>query len=77
MTTNLINSCVDGVVRTFDLRAGALFREHIDEPVVSVALSPDARFLLAGCLDSTIRLIDKHSGHERNRFGQFAFYEMC
>lgn len=54
-------------MRTFDLRAGALFREHIDEPVVSVALSPDTRFLLAGCLDSTIRLIDKHSGHERNR----------
>ncbi|GAB9463835.1 hypothetical protein Gpo141_00001281 [Globisporangium polare] len=64
----IIAGCVDGVVRTFDLRAGALFREHIDEPVVSVALSPDARFLLAGCLDSPIRLIDKHSGHERNSY---------
>lgn len=60
----IIAGCVDGAVRTYDLRAGQLFREHIDEPVVSVALSPDARFILAGCLDGSIRLIEKTTGTE-------------
>ncbi|TYZ58564.1 hypothetical protein PybrP1_007282 [[Pythium] brassicae (nom. inval.)] len=60
----IIAGSVDGVVRTFDLRAGKLLREHVEEPVVSVALSPDARFLLAGCLDGSLRLLDKRDGHE-------------
>ncbi|CAI5703465.1 unnamed protein product [Peronospora effusa] len=60
----IIAGCVDGVVRTYDLRVGQLFREHIDEPVVSVANSPDARFVLAGCLDGSIRLIEKTDGTE-------------
>lgn len=54
-------------MRTFDLRAGKLLREHVEEPVVSVALSPDGRFLLAGCLDASLRLIDKRDGQERHR----------
>ncbi|KAF1780120.1 FAD-linked oxidoreductase-like [Phytophthora cactorum] len=61
---SLICRCVDGVVRTYDLRAGQLFREHIDEPVTSVAHSPDERFILAGCLDGSIRLIEKANGTE-------------
>ncbi|KAF4319806.1 hypothetical protein G195_004769 [Phytophthora kernoviae 00238/432] len=60
----IIAGCVDGVVRTFDLRAGQISREHIDEPVVSVAHSPDARFVLAGCLDGSIRVIEKANGTE-------------
>lgn len=79
-------------MRTYDLRAGQLFREHIDgtcaraahfyalgrsnshdsaaEPVVSVAHSPDARFLLAGCLDGSIRLIEKPKEQKsRGKFG--------
>ncbi|RQM15480.1 hypothetical protein DD237_005915 [Peronospora effusa] len=63
----IIAGCVDGVVRTYDLRVGQLFREHIDEPVVSVANSPDARFVLAGCLDGSIRLIEKTDGTEVKR----------
>lgn len=59
---------MDGVVRTFDLRAGRVVREHVDEPVVSVALSPDGRFLLAGCLDGSLRLLDKRDGQERHRY---------
>ncbi|KAG7380398.1 hypothetical protein PHYPSEUDO_007253 [Phytophthora pseudosyringae] len=60
----IIAGCVDGIVRTYDLRAGQLFCEHIDEPVVSVAQSPDTRFILAGCLDGSIRLIEKANGTE-------------
>ncbi|KAJ8525268.1 hypothetical protein ON010_g15847 [Phytophthora cinnamomi] len=63
----IIAGCVDGVMRTYDLRAGQLFREHIDEPVVSVAHSPDSRFLLAGCLDGSIRLVEKTNGTEVKR----------
>ncbi|KAF1330213.1 Mitogen-activated protein kinase organizer, partial [Globisporangium splendens] len=64
----IIAGCVDGIVRTFDLRAGMVYREHIEEPVVSVSLSPDARFLLAGCLDGSIRLIEKETGQETKRY---------
>ncbi|CAI5720063.1 unnamed protein product [Hyaloperonospora brassicae] len=64
----IIAGCVDGVVRTYDLRAGQLFCEHIDVPVVSVAQSPDMRFVLAGCLDGSIRLIEKANGTEVQRY---------
>ncbi|KAI9921372.1 hypothetical protein PsorP6_002362 [Peronosclerospora sorghi] len=64
----IIAGCVDGAVRTYDLRVGLLYREQIDEPVVSVAHSPDAHFVLAGCLDSSIRLIEKADGTEVNSY---------
>ncbi|TDH65405.1 hypothetical protein CCR75_003609 [Bremia lactucae] len=64
----IVAGCVDGIVRTYDLRAGQLFREHINEPVVSVTQSPDARFILAGCLDGSIRLIEKVNGREIKSF---------
>ncbi|CEG45285.1 mitogen-activated protein kinase [Plasmopara halstedii] len=60
----IVAGCVDGTVRTYDLRAGQLFCDHIDEPVVSIAQSPDARFMIAGCLDGSIRLIEKANGTE-------------
>ncbi|DBA03625.1 TPA: hypothetical protein N0F65_006804 [Lagenidium giganteum] len=60
----IVAGCVDGIVRTFDLRIGKVYREHIEEPVISVALSPDGRCILAGSLDGSIRLIEKDSGTE-------------
>ncbi|KAJ0408528.1 hypothetical protein P43SY_006458 [Pythium insidiosum] len=60
----IIAGCVDGTVRTFDLRAGAVYRDHIEEPVVSIARSPDGSQLLASALDGSLRLIDRKSGSE-------------
>ncbi|TMW63253.1 hypothetical protein Poli38472_002194 [Pythium oligandrum] len=64
----IVAGCVDGVVRTFDLRAGKVFRDQIDEPVVSIALSTDRQQLLASSLDGSLRLIDRGSGTEMKSY---------
>ena len=52
-------SSIDGKVRTYDLRAGTLTADTIGQPVTHVALSHDQNCLLAGTLDSRLRLLDK------------------
>ena len=55
-------SCVDGRVRTYDLRMG---RMHIDEfydPVTFLRLSHDQRCALSTCLNGVLRLTEVASG---------------
>ena len=53
---------VDGTVRCFDLRAGACYADELGHPVASMALSHDGNCLLAACLDSRVRLLDREGG---------------
>mmetsp|Transcript_7266 Transcript_7266/g.17453 ORF Transcript_7266/g.17453 Transcript_7266/m.17453 type:complete len:309 (+) Transcript_7266:170-1096(+) len=53
---------VDGTVRRFDVRMGALYTDELHVPVTHLALSNDGNCVLANCMDSTLRLLDKESG---------------
>ena len=64
----IIAGSVDGCVRMYDLRNGMLFCDNLHEPVTCVSLSNDGNCLLASCLDSTIRLIEKDSGGLLNQY---------
>ena len=59
---SIIAASVDGTVRCFDLRAGACYTDELGHPVASMALSHDGHCLLAACLDSKVRLLDRQSG---------------
>mmetsp|Transcript_14605 Transcript_14605/g.16210 ORF Transcript_14605/g.16210 Transcript_14605/m.16210 type:complete len:180 (-) Transcript_14605:39-578(-) len=58
----IITGSVDGRLRTYDIRMGELRTDVIDEAVTSVCMSNDGNIILAGTLDSTIRLLDKSDG---------------
>ena len=62
----LIAGCVDGVLRSYDLRKGLLVQDALHEPVTGVRVSADGNCLLASCLDSTVRLIERESGNLLN-----------
>jgi hypothetical protein len=58
----IVAASVDGSVRCFDLRAGCVTTDELRRPVTSLALSRDGNCLLAACLDSRLRLLDRGSG---------------
>ncbi|KAJ7287919.1 hypothetical protein O6H91_11G021900 [Diphasiastrum complanatum] len=60
--TEIIAGSVDGSVRTFDIRVGKEVIDQLWQPVNSIALSNDGKCILAGCLDSTLRLLDRDTG---------------
>ena len=62
----LVAGCVDGVLRSYDLRKGLLVQDALHEPVTGVRVSADGNCLLASCLDSTVRLIERESGNLLN-----------
>ncbi|CAA3031199.1 WD repeat domain-containing 83 [Olea europaea subsp. europaea] len=60
--TEIIAGSVDGTVRTFDIRIGREISDNLGQPVNCISLSNDANCILASCLDSTLRLLDRSSG---------------
>lgn len=60
--SEIIAGSVDGTVRLFDVRFGRLCTDEVHHPVTCVQLSHDHMCLLAACLDSCIRMLDKGSG---------------
>eukprot|EP00742_Colponemidia_sp_Colp-10_P011218 GILJ01012434.1.p1 GENE.GILJ01012434.1~~GILJ01012434.1.p1 ORF type:complete len:300 (+),score=22.48 GILJ01012434.1:74-973(+) len=58
----IIGGSVDGTVRRFDMRAGKVITDSISKPVTCVTVSNDENCILASCLDSCMRLIDKITG---------------
>lgn len=58
----IIAGSVDGTVRRFDVRMGRVYTDDVQHPVTSVATSHDGMCVLAACLDSTLRLLDKSTG---------------
>lgn len=60
--TEIIAGSVDGTVRTFDIRMGRELVDDLKQPVNCISLSNDANCILANCLDSTLRLLDRTTG---------------
>ncbi|KAL6558919.1 hypothetical protein OROMI_019269 [Orobanche minor] len=58
--TEIIAGSVDGTVRTFDIRIE--ISDNLGQPVNCISLSNDGNCVLASCLDSTLRLLDRSSG---------------
>ncbi|XP_068658981.1 uncharacterized protein [Aristolochia californica] len=60
--TEIIAGSVDGTVRTFDIRIGRETVENLGQPVNCISISNDGNCVLASCLDSCIRLLDRSTG---------------
>jgi len=58
----IISGSVDGKVRNYDIRAGLLQADHINQPITAVNLSHDGNCILISCLDNTVKLLDKNNG---------------
>lgn len=55
-------SCVDGKVRTYDLRMGRMHVDEFYDPVTFLRLSYDQRCALSTCLNGVLRLTEVASG---------------
>ncbi|XP_057971824.1 uncharacterized protein LOC131160307 [Malania oleifera] len=60
--SEIIAGSVDGTVRTFDIRIGRETSDILGEPVNCISMSNDGNCILASCLDSTLRLLDRSTG---------------
>ncbi|KAF2279908.1 WD40 repeat-like protein [Westerdykella ornata] len=58
----IISGCVDGRVRSYDLRMGMCQVDVIGHPVTSLSVSKKGTELLVSSLDSTVRLMDRGNG---------------
>lgn len=58
----IVGGSVDGTLRRFDIRVGRAYCDDVRHPVTSAVFTGDGLCLLAACLDSTLRLIDKATG---------------
>jgi mitogen-activated protein kinase organizer 1 len=60
--SEIIVSCVDGKVRTYDIRMGRMLVDEMYDPVTYVCLSYDQRCALSSCLNGVLRLTEVSSG---------------
>lgn len=58
----IIGGSVDGTIRTFDIRIGREIVDSFGQSITCISLSNDKKCLLAGCMDSTLRLIERSTG---------------
>lgn len=58
----IFGASVDGTIRRYDIRMGRSYCDQLHHPITSVALSHDGLCVLAACLDSALRLLDRDSG---------------
>ncbi|KAL3688036.1 hypothetical protein R1sor_014345 [Riccia sorocarpa] len=61
-STEIIAGSVDGTIRTFDIRMGREVVDTLGQSVTCISMSNDGNCLLAGCLDSNLRLLDRSTG---------------
>jgi mitogen-activated protein kinase organizer 1 len=64
----VMTSSVDGVVRTYDLRAGAMISDTVGAAITNLALSRDGHCILTASLDARLRLLDKATGGLLNTY---------
>lgn len=67
-STEMLVGSIDGYVRVYDIRNFKLFQDNLAEPVTRVKYTSDGLVYLAGCQDSTIRLVDRADGSVLNKF---------
>ncbi|KAI0167418.1 WD repeat domain-containing protein [Pestalotiopsis sp. NC0098] len=58
----IVTGCVDGRVRTYDVRMGKCVTDVVGPSVTSLCLSKDGNALLLGGLDSKLRFMDRKDG---------------
>ena len=58
----VLAGCVDGRVRTYDVRQGRCVVDVVGHPVTSLAGTKDNATVLTSTLDSTLRLFDRRDG---------------
>ena len=56
--TQIICACVDGYLRTYDIRMGKLLKDNISHAMNSCDISLDGRYALLSCLNSSTYLFD-------------------
>lgn len=64
----ILTGSVDGFVRVYDARQARMISDSLQEPVTSVHFTGDSNCILASCLDSAIRLVDKSNGATLNTY---------
>ena len=57
---SLVGGCVDGRVKEFDVRQGRVVVDDLGDPVTSVDATE--RYILAACMGSNIKLLDRADG---------------
>jgi mitogen-activated protein kinase organizer 1 len=58
----LVASSIDGHLRHYDLRKGALTEDFVSCGIMKFAISTDQKLVALSCLDSKIRLMERSSG---------------
>ncbi|KHJ43770.1 WD domain, G-beta repeat protein [Trichuris suis] len=58
----ILTGSADYHVRRYDLRQGMFYSDYLGKTVSSVNFSKDGQCVLASCLDSTVRLMEKGKG---------------
>lgn len=58
----ILAASVDGTIRRFDARIGRAYCDDVRHPVTAAVFTNDGLCVLAACLDSTLRLLDKQTG---------------
>lgn len=64
----VVVGCVDGKVRTYDLRAANVHEDDVHAPVTHTSVSHDGKCLLVTCLGGIVRLLEKASGAQLNSY---------
>ncbi|CAM9673423.1 unnamed protein product [Pylaiella littoralis] len=64
----LVVGCVDGKVRTYDLRAARVHEDDVHKPVTHTSVSHDGNCLLVTSLGGVVRLLEKASGSQLNTY---------
>ncbi|CAM9764422.1 unnamed protein product, partial [Sphacelaria rigidula] len=64
----IVVGCVDGRVRTFDLRAAKVHEDEVHSPVTHASVSHDGKCLLVTCLGGVVRLLEKGTGVQLNSY---------
>ena len=64
----IVTGSADGRVRRYDLRNGQLTTDTVGDSVTCVTLSRDGQCLLVGCMDATVKLLDRETGELLNEF---------
>lgn len=59
----ILASCIDGNVRTYDIRKGCMHTDHLVDPITNIRLSEDQNTYLATCLGDVVRLVDFSTGN--------------
>lgn len=58
----IIAASLDGILRTYDIRCGALYSDNIKDPILSMDISQDDSVTLTSHSDGSLKLIDRLNG---------------